>query len=70
MSKHLEIDESDDDGSWGADGPDIDAVVVSMDTREEAEEAMRVGIAMFIEELEVRGDPAPEPRNLAGYVAA
>ncbi len=70
MRKYLVMYEPGDDGSWGAYSPDIDGVVVSMDTREEAEEAMRVGIAMFIEDLEARGEPAPEPRNLAGYVAA
>jgi|GEM_PF-1292487 len=41
-----------------------------MDTREEAGEAMRVGIAMLIEELEVQGEPAPEPRDPAACVAA
>lgn len=70
MRKYLVIYEPGDDGSWGAYSPDIDGVVVSMDTREQAEEAMRIGIAMFIEELQSRGEPIPEPRVTAGYVAA
>jgi len=70
IRKWLVINESGADGSWGAYRPDIDGVAVSMDTREEAGEAMRVGIAMLIEELEVQGEPAPEPRDPAACVAA
>lgn len=70
MRKYLVIYEPNDEGAWCAYTPDIDGVVAVMDTREEAEEAMRIGISMYLDGLRERGEPLPEPRNIAGYVAA
>ncbi len=70
MNEYLVIFESTADGGWGAHLPDIDGVVAVGSTRVEVEDGIRGALAMYLEDLEQRGEPSPEARNSAGYVAA
>jgi len=46
-------------GGWAAYVPDLPTVLVSADTREEAERLVREGIELYIELLHEEGKPLP-----------
>lgn len=51
--------------SHGAYVPDLPGCVVVGDSREEVEELIRGGIALYLETLRERGDPLPAPTTTA-----
>lgn len=69
MTEYVVIYEQADDGGWGAYSPDLDGCVALGDSREEVEQNMREGIALYLDELRRRGQPVPQPRNFAGVVS-
>jgi len=70
MNQYLVIYEPAEDGGWGAYLPDIDGVIAIGSTRDEVEVGIRGALQMYMEDLQERGETPPEPRNVAGYVAA
>jgi predicted RNase H-like HicB family nuclease len=70
MNQYLVIYEPAEDGGWGAYLPDIDGVVAVGETRADVEAGIRGALEMYIEDLQERGQALPEPRNVAGYLAA
>lgn len=52
-------------GSYGAYVPDLPGCVAVGDSREEVEELIRGGIALYLETLRERGDPLPAPTTTA-----
>jgi predicted RNase H-like HicB family nuclease len=69
MSEYLVIFEQAADGGWGAYAPDLPGLGVVGDTRSEAEEFIRKGIAMHIAGLREDGLPIPEPTTFAERIA-
>jgi predicted RNase H-like HicB family nuclease len=69
MSEYLVIFEQAADGGWGAYAPDLPGLGVVGDTRSEAEEFIRKGIAMHIAGLREDGLPVPEPTTTAQRIA-
>ncbi len=70
MKRYLVIYEPAEGGGWGAYLPDIDGVIALGSTRDEVEAGIRGALEMYIDDLGERGEALPEPRNVAGYVAA
>jgi predicted RNase H-like HicB family nuclease len=70
MTEYLVIYERADDGAWGAHSPDLDGVFALGKSREEVEALMTEALAAHLASLRDLGQPAPEPRTEAGYVAA
>jgi predicted RNase H-like HicB family nuclease len=69
MNEYLVIFERAEDGGWGAYAPDLPGLRVVGETREEAEEFIRKGIAMHIAGLREGGSPIPEPTTTAERIA-
>jgi len=69
MHEYLVIFEKADDGGWGAYAPDLPGLGVVGDTRAEAEEFIRKGIAMHIAGLREDGLPIPKPTTTAERIA-
>ena len=69
MREYLVIFEQAADGGWGAYAPDLPGLGVVGDTRAEAEEFIRKGIAMHIAGLREDGLPIPEPTTKAERIA-
>lgn len=55
--------------SWGAYCPDLPGLGVVGDTREQAEQLIREGVALHIESLREHQEPVPEPTSSVGVVA-
>jgi len=70
MTEYLVIDETAEDGAWGAWLPDIDGVVALGKTRDEVESRMREALAAFAEYEREEGRELPPPHNYAGYASA
>lgn len=70
MSEYLVIYETAEDGGWGASSPDLPGCVAVGETRAEVERLIGEAIPMHIEAMREAGEPVPEPRHLAGSVAA
>jgi predicted RNase H-like HicB family nuclease len=70
MTDYLVIYEQAEDGAWGALIPDVEGVFALGETREEVERNMREAMAAHLEFIRERGEPVPEPRTVAGRVAA
>jgi predicted RNase H-like HicB family nuclease len=51
--------EQESNGGWAAYVPDLPTVLVSADTREEAERLVREGIELYVELLHEEGKPLP-----------
>jgi predicted RNase H-like HicB family nuclease len=51
--------EQENGGGWAAYVPDLPTVVVSADTREEAERLVREGVELYVELLHEEGKPLP-----------
>ena len=47
--------------SWSAYAPDLPGCIAAAATREEAERLIREAIALYIEALQERGEPLPQP---------
>jgi predicted RNase H-like HicB family nuclease len=69
MTEYTVIYEQASDGGWGAYSPDLPGVITLGNTRGEAEDNMREAVRLYLDELQRRGEPAPQPRNFAGTVA-
>lgn len=67
MNDYLVIYEHAEDDSWSAQVADLPVYAVG-DSRVEAENAIRVALALHLDELEVRGDLAPSPVVATGVV--
>lgn len=53
---------------WSAYVPDVPGCIAAADTREEVEQLIREGIALYIESLQEDGEPVPQPRTWTGMV--
>ncbi len=69
MREYLVIFEPANDGGWGAYAPDLPGLGVVGDSREDAEELIREGIAIHIAGLREDGLPIPEPVTTAERIA-
>ena len=69
MREYLVIFERANDGGWGAYAPDLPGLGVVGDTREDAEQLIRKGIAMHIAGLREDGLPIPDPTTTAERIA-
>jgi predicted RNase H-like HicB family nuclease len=65
MREYLVIFERATDGGWGAYAPDLPGLGVVGDSREDAEQLIREGIALHIAGLREDGLPIPEPVTTA-----
>lgn len=70
MTDYLIIYEQAEDGGWGAHAPDIPGCVAAGESREEVEQLMREALPDHIALMREVGESVPEPRHLAGSVAA
>ena len=69
MREYLVIFEQGNDGGWGAYAPDLPGLGVVGDSREDAEQLIREGIAIHIAGLREDGLPIPEPTTQAERIA-
>ena len=63
-SRYLVVVESSLDG-FSAYVPDLPGCIAAAETREEVEDLIRVGIALYIETLRERDEPVPIPSTRA-----
>ncbi|HEX8714179.1 MAG TPA: type II toxin-antitoxin system HicB family antitoxin [Solirubrobacteraceae bacterium] len=70
MTDYLIIYEQAEDGGWGAHAPDVPGCVAAGESREEVEQLMREALPDHIALMREIGEPVPEPRHLAGSIAA
>ena len=56
-------------GGYSGYAPDLPIVVAAGDTREEVEELMRKGVALYLATLREKGEPIPAPATTAIVVA-
>jgi predicted RNase H-like HicB family nuclease len=69
MREYLVIFEPGTDGGWSAYVPDLPGLGVVGESREEADQLIREGIALHIAGLREYGLPVPEPITLAARVS-
>ena len=69
MREYLVIFEQGKDGGWGAYAPDLHGLGVVGDSREDAEQLIREGIAIHIAGLREDGLPIPEPSTFAERIS-
>lgn len=69
MTEYLVVIEGEGD-SFSAYSPDLPGCVATGRTQPEAEQLMREAIQLHIESLRAHGEPVPEPKTAARYVAA
>ncbi len=69
MREYLVIFERGNDGGWGAYAPDLPGLGVVGDSREDAEQLIREGIAIHIAGLREDGLPIPEPVTFAERIS-
>jgi predicted RNase H-like HicB family nuclease len=69
MREYLVIFERGNDGGWGAYAPDLPGLGVVGDSREDAEQLIREGIAIHIAGLREDGLPIPEPITTAERIS-
>ena len=55
--------------NWGAIVPDLPGCVSIGDTLEDVKENVKEAISVYLEELQERGEPIPEPRHETGKVS-
>ncbi len=67
MSDYLAVIERDGE-SWGAYCPDLPGVGVVAETRDEAEELIRVAVELHLSALQNAGEPIPEPSAIESTV--
>lgn len=54
--------------NWGAIVPDLPGCVSIGDTLEQVQENIKEAIALYLEVLQERGEPIPEPKHRIGNV--
>lgn len=69
MREYLVIFEQGNDGGWGAYAPDLPGLGVVGESREDAEQLIREGIALHIAGLREDGLPIPEPSTFAERIS-
>lgn len=69
MREYLVIFEPGSDGGWSAYVPDLPGLGVVGESREEADQLIREGIAIHIAGLREDGLPVPEPTTTADRIA-
>lgn len=69
MSQYLVVIERGEGASYGAYSPDLPGCVAVANTIEEVERLMHEAITLHIESLRAHGEPVPEPRASARYIA-
>jgi predicted RNase H-like HicB family nuclease len=69
MHEYLVIFERGKDGGWGAYAPDLPGLGVVGDSREDAEQLIREGIAIHIAGLREDGIPIPKPVTTAERIS-
>jgi predicted RNase H-like HicB family nuclease len=69
MREYLVIFERGSDGGWGAYAPDLPGLGVVADSREDAEQLIREGIAIHIAGLREDGLPISEPVTTAQRIS-
>jgi predicted RNase H-like HicB family nuclease len=69
MREYLVIFERGKDGGWGAYAPDLPGLGVVGDSREDAAQLIREGIAIHIAGLREDGLPIPEPITTAERIS-
>jgi predicted RNase H-like HicB family nuclease len=69
MREYLVIFEPGADGGWSAYVPDLPGLGVVGESKEEAEQLIREGIAIHIAGMREDGLPIPEPSTLAARVS-
>ncbi|MEX2015415.1 MAG: type II toxin-antitoxin system HicB family antitoxin [Candidatus Hydrogenedentales bacterium] len=55
--------------NWGAIVPDLPGCVSIGDSLSEVQQNVLEAIELYLEELDDRGEPTPEPRHSAGVVS-
>jgi predicted RNase H-like HicB family nuclease len=70
VTEYTIIYERGEDGGWGASSPDLPGCVAAGETRGEVEKLISEAIPLHIEMIRESGQPVPEPRHVAGTVAA
>lgn len=70
MTEYMVIYERGEDGQWGASSPDLPGCVAAGKTRGEVEKLIGKAIPLHIELMHESGQTVPEPRHVAGTVAA
>jgi predicted RNase H-like HicB family nuclease len=68
MANYTAVFEQAADGSWGGYVPDLPVVVASGETLEEAQQNMREGIEIWIEEAKRSGEPIPAAKSQASVI--
>ena len=69
MREYLVIFEPGEDGGWSAYVPDLPGLGVVGESRQEADQLIREGIAIHIAGLREDGLPIPEPTVTADRIA-
>ena len=69
MREYLVIFERGADDGWGAYAPDLPGLGVVGESREEADQLIREGIALHIAGLREDGLPIPEPTTTAERIS-
>lgn len=69
MSEYLVVIEGGGETNYAAYSPDLPGCVAVADAAEEVERLMHESIALHIESLRAHGEPVPEPRASARYIA-
>ena len=69
MKQYLVIYEQAEDGSWGAQSPDVEGVFALGTSRAEVEDRMTEALAAHLKYLRDEGEPIPEPCTDAGRIA-
>jgi predicted RNase H-like HicB family nuclease len=69
MREYLVIFEPGEDGGWSAYVPDLPGLGVVGESREEADQMIREGIAIHIAGMREDGLPIPEPTTIADRIA-
>ena len=70
MTEYLVIYETGEPGECGASCPDLPGCVAVGETQAEVDALIREAIPAHIALMREVGDPVPEPRHLAGVIAA
>jgi predicted RNase H-like HicB family nuclease len=70
VTEYTVIYERGEDGQWGASSPDLPGCVAAGKTRDEVEKLIGEAISLHIELIRESGQAVPEPRHVAGTVAA
>jgi len=68
MMKEYAVIYEQGDTNWGAIVPDLPGCVSIGDTFELVQENVKEAIALYLEVLQERGEPIPEPKHKTGVI--